>query len=115
MKSPKVEAFGKPSLHNTASPTIITYAEYEDEKSGVTARYPGKKGDLIMIYFIADIGYPSLETRTLTTDRFEFLRLIGTATEWEIVGKKIHAFFTVIRDSKLLGFSEMFIFEILDK
>jgi len=114
MKSPNA-IFEKPSLYNTASPTIVTYAEYEDQKSAVLARYPGKKGDLIMIYFIADIGYPSLDTLTPITDRSEFRRYIDTANDWDIVGKQVHAFFTVIRDSKLLGFSEMFNFEILDK
>ena len=114
MKSPNA-IFEKPSLYNTASPTIVTYAEYEAEKSAVLARYPGKKGDLITIYFIADIGYPSIYIHTPTDDRFEFRRHINTHVDWDVVGKQIYAFFTVIRDGKYLGLSEMFKFNILDK
>ncbi|MBY8960266.1 hypothetical protein J1G18_23480 [Pseudomonas sp. MIS38] len=115
MKSPKVELFEKPSLHNTASPTIITYAEYASRKSAVISRYPGQNGDLLMFYLMADIGYPFLDMLTPTADSFEFPKYIDSGNHSMFVGKQIQAFFTVIRHSRLLGISRTLNFEILDK
>ena len=115
MNSPKVELFEKPSLHNTASPTIITYAEFASRKSAIISRYPGENGDLLILYLMADFGYPLVEMFTPTADSFEFPTYFDSGNHSMFVGKQIQAFFTVIRRSRLLDFSRTFNFEILDK
>ncbi|MCO7625981.1 hypothetical protein NJC08_06125 [Pseudomonas fluorescens] len=112
---PRFERFEKPSLDNTASPTIITHDEYLRGKSGVKATYPGKAGDGLTFYLVAD----DVETHRIwqinLSDRPDYAKPITDVAEWEFVGKQICMFFEVIRDSKLLGRSKGFSFTILDK
>jgi len=112
---PHFERFEKPSLTNTESPTIITHDEYLSGDSRVKATYPGKAGDELSFYLVADdVGTHRIWQINLN-DRPDYAKPITDAGEWEFVGRQICMFFDVIRDSKLLGRSKGFSFTILDK
>jgi hypothetical protein len=114
MKSPNA-LFEAPSLRNTASPSIITHDEYLKGDSALLAKYTGKEGELITFYLVCDAVYPTLHTDTTIADHETYGAYIDSANHWDILGKQILAFYTVVSDSKLLGFSAMFSFTILDK
>ncbi|QXZ12694.1 hypothetical protein KVQ82_21810 [Pseudomonas sp. AO-1] len=112
MNSPNT-LFEAPFLKNTLSPNIVTYAEYESGDTYVMANYPGKKGDELAFYLVADGTFPIIKKRILGSDREDHGIAIDPANDWELVGKQIYAFITVFRDSKFLGFSALFSFTIL--
>ncbi|WP_247267710.1 MULTISPECIES: hypothetical protein [Pseudomonas] len=112
---PLFERFEKPSLTNTASPTIITHDEYLKGDSRVKATYPGKAGDELAFYLVAEDVDTHRKWQINLSDRPDYALPITDYWEWELVGKQIYMFFDVIRDSKLLGRSKGFSFTILDK
>ena len=114
MDSPSA-IFEKPSLIETLSPTIITHDELLGGDSGVKATYPGKTGDKLSFYLVADDTYTSTKEQINLSDRPDYAKTFDYALDWEFMGKQICVFFEVIRDSKLLGRSKGFSFTILDK
>lgn len=114
MNSPST-IFEKPSLLYTESPTIITYDEFFKGTSRVKATYPGKAGDTLSFYLVADDAYTLRKWQINLNDRPDYAIPFDYALDWEFVGKQICVFFDVFRDSELLGRSKGFSFTILDK
>ncbi|MFJ3009377.1 hypothetical protein [Pseudomonas fluorescens] len=114
MNSPNT-IFEKPSLLYTESPIIITHDEFLKGTSRVKATYPGKAGDTLSFYLVADDAYTLRKWQINLNDRPDYATTITKPMEWEFVGKQICVFFDVFRDSELLGRSKGFSFTILDK